>query len=162
MFIDYYQILEIYLGASDVEIKKAFKIQAKKWHPDLNRGIDTNARMQLINEAYIILSDNDARRKYDKEFEDFLRSKNVHNYSKSPKNDFEYEEYNIQDDELLKWMRNARKQAVDLAKQTIKDFKDIGIVGAKAATKGAGNQLVAQILISIVIIAIFGIIGKCH
>ena len=62
MFIDYYELLEIDSSASPVDIKSAFKKQALKWHPDKNPGIDTTEMMQRINEAYLILKDEEARR----------------------------------------------------------------------------------------------------
>ena len=61
MFIDYYEVLEIKSTASIEEVKAAFKMQALKWHPDRNLGVDTTLRMQLINEAYLILKDVEAR-----------------------------------------------------------------------------------------------------
>ena len=52
MFKDYYSLLEIDETASQDEIKKAFRGQAVKWHPDRNKGLDTTSQMQAINEAY--------------------------------------------------------------------------------------------------------------
>ena len=57
-------------------------------------------------------------------------------------------------------MKNARKQAVELAKQAIKEFKEIGAVGAKAAINKSVNQLIAHIIITIIAIIIFSLIGK--
>ena len=50
---DYYEVLGLKKGASDEEIKKAFRQLAKKYHPDLNPGDQEAARrMQEVNEAY--------------------------------------------------------------------------------------------------------------
>ena len=63
---DYYEALGLSKGASEEEIKKAFRSQAKKLHPDVNPG-DKNAesRFKEINEAYEVLSDADKKARYD-------------------------------------------------------------------------------------------------
>ena len=71
MFKDYYKILEVSQNATDEEIKKAFREQAIKWHPDRNQGTDTTLRMQEINEAHLILKDKEARTRYDIEYNKF-------------------------------------------------------------------------------------------
>jgi len=63
---DYYESLGLNKGASEEEIKKAFRRQAKKYHPDVNPG-NTRAetRFKEINEAYEILSDSEKKARYD-------------------------------------------------------------------------------------------------
>lgn len=74
MFIDYYAVLDVPETVTLSEIKKAYKIQAFKWHPDRNSDIDTTWHMQLINEAYLILSDEKTRERYDKEYLQFKKN----------------------------------------------------------------------------------------
>ena len=64
--IDYYSVLGIKNGSSDEEIKKAYRKQAMKFHPDRNEG-DTKAESKFkdISEAYAVLSDKKKRREYD-------------------------------------------------------------------------------------------------
>ena len=63
---DYYEVLGVDKGASDDDIKKAFRQQAKKYHPDLHPGDkEAEARFKEVNEAYSILSDPDKKAKYD-------------------------------------------------------------------------------------------------
>ena len=63
MFKNCYSILNISENASMNEIKSAFKKESLKWHPDRNLDKDTTSIMQDINEAYLILKDNEARNK---------------------------------------------------------------------------------------------------
>ncbi len=63
---DYYQILGLAKGASEADIKKAYRKLAMKYHPDRNKG-DKKAedRFKQISEAYAVLSDKDKRTQYD-------------------------------------------------------------------------------------------------
>ncbi len=63
---DYYEVLGLNKGASDDDIKKAFKKMAKKYHPDLNPGDkEAEAKFKEINEAYGVLSDAEKKSRYD-------------------------------------------------------------------------------------------------
>ena len=63
---DYYQVLGLLRGASESEIKRAYKRLALKYHPDINPGdAEAAEKMKEINEAYAVLTDPVKRRKYD-------------------------------------------------------------------------------------------------
>jgi curved DNA-binding protein len=65
---DYYETLGINRGATEKEIKAAYRKLARKWHPDLHTGKkkkDAEEKFKKINEAYEVLSDPDKRAKYD-------------------------------------------------------------------------------------------------
>ena len=63
---DYYEVLGLQKGASEEEIKKAFKTMARKYHPDLHPGDkEAEAKFKEVNEAYGVLSDADKRARYD-------------------------------------------------------------------------------------------------
>ena len=62
---DYYEVLGISKGASDDEIKKAYRKLAKQYHPDVNKAPDAEAKFKEINEAYEVLSDPNKKATYD-------------------------------------------------------------------------------------------------
>lgn len=62
---DYYKILGIAKGASDDDIKKAYRKQALKWHPDKNKAANAEEKFKEVAEAYEVLSDPKKREIYD-------------------------------------------------------------------------------------------------
>ena len=63
---DYYEILGVPRGASDEQIKKAFRRLAFQYHPDHNREADAEEKFKELNEAYEVLSDAEKRAYYDR------------------------------------------------------------------------------------------------
>lgn len=173
MFVDYYAILEIDFDASQETIKTAYKTQALKWHPDRNPGIDTTQRMQLINEAYLFLKDVEARQRYDIEYRLFKeyqwqssqeqqqRERQQQETAKETRQERTYSEafedssYQVSDETLIKWMSNARKQAVNLARQTIEDIVGMSKVSGKAMSEAAIAGIGRLIIFSIIMTIIF-------
>ena len=138
MFIDYYSILNVEKHSSKTEIRAAYRREAFKWHPDKNVDRDTTAKMQGINEAYLILSDEEARERYDREYDRYYQ------------NATDRSEYVFEDRILDDWIIKAKSQAIILAKQTIEDMTGI----AKTSTKAIYDSVKYWILFYIVFTAI--------
>lgn len=72
---DYYGILGVAKGASEEEIKKAYKKLALKWHPDRNpkNKVEAEAKFKEVSEAYEVLVDKNKREIYDRWGEEGLK-----------------------------------------------------------------------------------------
>lgn len=65
-FKDYYEVLGVKRGASEEEIRRAYRKLARKFHPDVNKEPGAEDRFKEISEAYEVLRDPDKRERYDR------------------------------------------------------------------------------------------------
>ena len=63
---DLYDVIGVSRDATDDEIKKAFRKQARKLHPDVNKSPNAEEELKELNEAYDVLSDPNKRAYYDR------------------------------------------------------------------------------------------------
>ena len=139
MLKDYYSILGISFNASDEEIKRAYRALSKRWHPNVNPGLDTTAIMQDINEAYYILRDSAMRVRYDAE------------YVKNPAG------YDMQDVVLRQAIKKARESAASYVRRIVANWvrkvsarmKSIAQHALVVIPKFSGVAMVALITASI-------------
>lgn len=172
MFKDFYAILEISHSATLAEVKSAYRAQAMKWHPDKNRGMNTTEKMKEINEARLILTDDEARIRFDREylrFKSFQQEKEkakkteeqyqnkkqetgekTHgNKAERPKE--EYATYHFDDQILKKWMENARKQSIQNVQEMITEFRESSIAGFGTFFKTAIMTILIGIIFFVII-----------
>lgn len=63
---DYYDILGVQKDASEEEIKKAYRALAKKYHPDVSKEENAEAKFKEVQEAYDVVGDSEKRKNYDR------------------------------------------------------------------------------------------------
>src|SRR5438105_4158356 len=78
--IDYYKVLSLPSSATANELRRAYRILARRYHPDLNPGTANADRFKEIAEAYEVLSDPERRKLYDLERQDVLSERLSHAY----------------------------------------------------------------------------------
>jgi molecular chaperone DnaJ len=62
---DLYDVLEVSKGASDQDIKKAYRRLARKYHPDVNKSPDAESKFKEVQAAFDVLSHSEKRARYD-------------------------------------------------------------------------------------------------
>jgi curved DNA-binding protein CbpA len=143
MIPDHYQTLGISITASKSEIQRAFRKRALKLHPDKNDNLDAKEKFIEINEAYLLLSDTEAREKYNKAYRAYEKGslhKHDMNYTYSSK-----EEPKFEDEELNKWTKNARRQAEAFSSMNFPDFSKIILGMVKETGFQLGNSLLIML-----------------
>lgn len=94
-----YEVLEVSENASAEVIEKAYKVLAKKYHPDLQSEANKKSaenKMKKINEAYDILGNEEKRKEYDKTLEQQRREEKLKQEMELERQRLEKEEYNQQ------------------------------------------------------------------
>lgn len=179
MIQNHYKILEISRTASKEEIKKAYRKLALQWHPDRNKSSDAHETFIKINEAYLILSDDEARGKFDREYDYFFKEEGKPEPDVAVNmNDWNQSSQTYKDPDLNDWTVNAKKQATKYATMSFDEFatllKEIvietgtqgftaiiyaisGVIGASgifSLFSGIRYGDIPQITVSIVLIAL--------
>ena len=117
--------------------------------------------MQDINEAYLILKDEEAKGKYDIEYKIFKAQYQKRDYSASPISEekkeysqktYTHSEYQYTDDVLRKWTQNAQKQAKNMVDEAIDELK--------GATKSGLYYAFRSFIAYLIGMTIFGLIVR--
>lgn len=133
MLPDYYNILGITSDADIEMIKRAFRRLALTYHPDKNKSPNSHDKFIEINEAYLILSDVEAKTRYDEQYQ----KQKV--YSDDLKRSMSTEASTLRyDDIIYDWIKKARDQSIRYSRMSFSDFiKIIPEVGKEIGFQGS-------------------------
>lgn len=167
MFKDYYKILGVSTSATPDEIRSTYRNLCKHWHPDVNTDADATAKMQDINEAYLILKEPAKRQRYDEEYARFkvyeqqkvprsnqgsqsnsnqAEQHNAYSSQRQSYQRYRYYDYDIEDDSVKKDVEEARKRAEDYINKLIDSLKNSSKKAAKGALEGCLPYLIIGII----------------
>ena len=154
MINDYYSVLGVNIDASATEIKKAFRKLAHMLHPDKNDANNASEKFREVNEAYLILSDEEARSKYNIEYEAFIGENN--HYNNEQKHEENYEQ-TYKDEDLNNWTKKAKEQAKEYSKMDLNSYlKLLNNIASESFSIITGSILLA--IITLVLSAIISLI----
>jgi DnaJ-class molecular chaperone len=151
MIPNYYKRLGLNRNANKEEVKQAYRKIALQVHPDKNISHNEHTLFIEINEAYLILFDNEARIKYDIEFDFYFGQ----NENKNKQYNFEAEDIyenkfnenkqnnnaNFKDDNLKDWSNKARKQGEEYSNMNFENFSNLILGIVKETGFQLGNTL---------------------
>lgn len=129
---NYYKVLNVAYEASEQEVKKAYRLLAKKLHPDANKSPNAHEAFIELQRAYEILSNSVLRNKYNQEYKRAYGTNTQQeskNYSdKTEKYNETYSEnkpHHFYDEELNKKTKEASQKAEKYAKMTAEEFSSM-------------------------------------
>lgn len=176
MFKDYYKILGVPTSATSDEVRLAYLNLCKQWHPDVNADADATAKMQDINEAYLILKDPVKRQRYDKEYLRFKACGQQENresdkesqthqaeqhqtssYQRQSYHRYRHYEYDIKDEFVKRDVEEARNKAEDYINELIDSIKNSSEQAAKGALEGCFPYLIIGLIGTLISFIIFSL-----
>lgn len=154
---NYYEILEVNKKASKEVIEKAYKVLAKKYHPDLQKEAKSKAyaekKIKDVNEAYRVLSNDFLREQYDSEIEN-EKEKNVRIHQMNAK-----KESNIKREIPNIKRTTGMASIIELTKQLIENIKELSKSREKREElKENTTKNVIAIILTIIVVILIGIV----
>lgn len=153
MIKNHYETLGVGFNAERRAIKRAYRKLALEFHPDKNKSPGSHDKFIEINEAYLILYDDEARKRYDKEYHynftsrrepktDYFVKTEKQRKSDTQRFDNERSFQTYEDEDLNRWSKNAREQAESLAKMAFNEFSNLVVGVVKETGFQLGNSLI--------------------
>ena len=135
-------------SASQKEIKDAFRELILKYHPDKNASHEATERTHEIIEAYKILTDGDAKIRYDRVYRAYFGALDSAYSDQNTSETQDSKGPEFDDPILQKWIRSAQRQAKVELENLVSDLPEaIGV-----AAKGAVEYVVCYLVISILLL----------
>ncbi|MGB0431649.1 MAG: DnaJ domain-containing protein [Bacteroidia bacterium] len=140
--VNLYEILGLQAGATEKEIKRAFRVMAKKYHPDVSTELDAQAKFNEVYSAYEILGDSQKRRYYDDLLSEPAETNTDNNYY-------------YDDSPVYEWREEAYATANNFGNMTFKDFRDQQIMLHQWSSVWFFENLINIITVLILVFAVY-------
>lgn len=145
----------------DSEARNRYNVEYKKFQDFKNKNHDYQQQNREKREENKTEKTEDTKEEPKEEKREEEKREEKNNEQNEERKSHDYSNFVVEDEILKKWMTNAKKQAVDLAKETIRDIKGMSKEGMNAAADKIESQIQPLVVAGVILIVMVFLIKTC-